>query len=109
MEIWRLLNKGLGLRLGHANPAVHPRLVLKGSHFSTTRDSGWAANSVPTSYLHLKVHSNRSVNNKPGSHPDYAHHEVLYRNACLQVITLISCGTGYFNKDVPHNVLQMAC
>jgi hypothetical protein len=71
---------------------------------------GWVANSVtPRRTCIQKVHGNWFMNNKPGSHSDYAHHEVLpTRNACPQVMTLIPCGVGHFNKDVPHNVSQMA-
>src|ERR1700722_4383056 len=75
-RFWRLLNKGQGLCLGHAKPAEHPRLVLKGSHSNITGTlDGWPI-------LHLRrtciQRCTATRNNKPGSHLDYAHQEVLY-------------------------------
>src|SRR5271170_2702284 len=107
MEILAIAEQGVGLHLGRTKPAEHPRLVLKGSH-----SSNWVANSVPAPYLHSKGARQQGYDNKPGSHSDYAHHgaipSFLTRNACPQVITLIQCGAGHFNEDVPHNVLQIA-
>jgi hypothetical protein len=73
-----IAEQGVGLHLGRTKPAEHPRLVLKGSHSNKYRDSGlrgqFGTCAVPAS----KGAQQQVCDNKPGSHPDYAHHEVLY-------------------------------
>jgi hypothetical protein len=61
------------------SPRSTQGLVLKGGHSNATGTLGRVANSLPHAVPCIqRCTATPSMNNKPSSHSDYAHHEVLY-------------------------------
>ena len=74
---WRLLNKELGCIFGRTKPAEYPRLALKGSHTNNYGDPAMGSQFRTCAVPAFKGARQQVYDNKPGSHWDYAYHEVL--------------------------------